>query len=210
MTAVESLHRLPIGACLDEAGAQVFSEVGHDSGRETASWRRDGIVARIVWVFERYSSEYPFAGVGCNHMTVHVPVLILEEGVVEMVRSEGQRQRTCGVCELLMKVKPLCRVQLRYSFPMAPKHPETLTQQILITVQHQTPVDALRKYGRQVSAAQSAGFHFVHGNLSLHAAACPQRLYHSQGNWLRSHLCEAVEPAVLVRAPGYQQVEALR
>jgi hypothetical protein len=30
---------LLMGARLDEAGAEVFGEVGHDSGREMASWR---------------------------------------------------------------------------------------------------------------------------------------------------------------------------
>jgi hypothetical protein len=42
-------------------------------------------------------------------MAVRAPVLILDEGIVEMDWGEGQRQRTRGEGESLMKVEPLFR-----------------------------------------------------------------------------------------------------
>jgi hypothetical protein len=74
--------------------------------------------------------------------------------------------------QLLVKVEPLCRAQLWYVFRMAPEHPEAFPQQVLIVIQHQTPVAALCKQGREVGAAQAADFHLVHGTLSNTGFVC--------------------------------------
>jgi len=110
-------------------------------------------MAWVVGVRKDLHAEAARRGVARDDVQVDMPVLVLEERIVDVIRAEGGRQRACGAGQLPLQLGPLGGGHVGHRLLVAPQHQEAFTQQVLVVVEDQSPVGALREERAEIRRA---------------------------------------------------------
>ena|SRR5215475_11063273 len=85
-----------------------------------------------------------------DHVQVGMPVLVLQEGVVEVVRLCCLPQRSGCPAELVPKVVPFCGCELIDGHDMAACDQLALAEEVLAAVEHKPPEHAVSQHRAQL------------------------------------------------------------
>src|SRR3712207_5400089 len=95
-------HRLFSGMCFLKLLLEQVGKCALAFRFKTPIWRRHGIVAWIIKILEHEPCKLPDRSVAWNDVQMNMPILVLQEGIVEMVRRKRGSQQRRGLPKLLV------------------------------------------------------------------------------------------------------------
>jgi hypothetical protein len=152
--------RPQVASLVSAASHQGGSQEGNDAFAlvtgKAAFWRGDSVVAGVVRVIDAQPSYLTLSSVPGNYVQVDVPVLVLQEGVVEVVGLRCLPQCGGSPPKLMSEISPFCSRELVDGLDMTAYDQRALAGEVLVAVKHQPPEHAICQYGVQLVRTKNA------------------------------------------------------
>ena len=149
-----------VASLVSAASHQGGSQEGNDAFAlvtgKAACWRGDSVVAGVVRVIDAQPSYLTPSSVPGNYVQVDVPVLVLQEGVVEVVGLRCLPQCGGSPPKLMSEISPFCSRELVDGLDMTAYDQHALADEVLVAVKHQPPEHAICQYRAQLVRTENA------------------------------------------------------